>query len=205
MFPLGHLAVGYVGYTIFSRVVYRVPPAGAAVIALAIGTQFPDLIDKPLYYWFEALPSGRSLGHSLVFAVPGSLLALVVGRQIGRQREALAFGFGWLSHLPADSYGAILSGNYGEASFLLWPFYPAYEGTATSFGFHLEHHVPELEAIVREPIGVLLLTSFGHEILAATFVMLLWAVDGFPGPKALWRGSVGRVWTVGGSERRDVG
>ena len=60
MLPWGHLAVGYLAYSLAVRVRSGGPPAGLAVAALAVGTQFPDLIDKPLVSWVSVLPSGRS-------------------------------------------------------------------------------------------------------------------------------------------------
>ena len=63
MWPWDHLAFGYVWYTLASRGWDGRPPSNAAAIALAVGTQFPDLVDKPLAWWLDVLPAGRSLGH----------------------------------------------------------------------------------------------------------------------------------------------
>ena len=50
--PWGHLAIGYLCLSLAIRARWRVPPQGPAVIAVAIGTQLPDLIDKPLAWTF---------------------------------------------------------------------------------------------------------------------------------------------------------
>ena len=73
--PLGHAAFGYVLYSLYTRLHLNHPPQGLAALALAFGTQFPDLIDKPLTWTFAVLPYGRSFAHSLFTLVP--LLAIL--------------------------------------------------------------------------------------------------------------------------------
>ena len=43
MYPWGHLAVGYLCYSLGVRLCDQRPPAGVAMVPLTIGTQFPDL------------------------------------------------------------------------------------------------------------------------------------------------------------------
>ncbi|PSQ17916.1 hypothetical protein BRC99_00275 [Halobacteriales archaeon QS_7_69_60] len=81
MLPWGHLAVGYLAYSLAVRGRTGGPPAGLATAALAVGTQFPDLIDKPLVAWVSLLPSGRSLGHSLLFAAACGVGLWYLGRR----------------------------------------------------------------------------------------------------------------------------
>lgn len=122
MLPWGHAAVGYLCYRLYTFLSYRRPPTGVAVVALAIGTQFPDLIDKPLAWEVSVLPSGRSFGHSLL------VLAIVVGLlywwrrdSAERTRTALfGFGFGWTTHVFADAY-PILFGRQTCVNYLVWP------------------------------------------------------------------------------------
>ena len=64
--PLGHAALAYLLYSglVLSRTRRR--PRYLACVPLAVGSQFPDLVDKPLAY-VGVLSYGRSLAHS-VFA-----------------------------------------------------------------------------------------------------------------------------------------
>ena len=120
MLPWGHAAVGYLVYSAYSRVRNGGAPAGLAVVALAVGTQFPDLVDKPLAWTFGILPSGRSLAHS-VFA-----LAMVGGLVfwLARRRDAVpaavAFVVGWATHLVGDAYKLFL-GEPTCVRYMIWP------------------------------------------------------------------------------------
>ncbi|MCQ4334748.1 metal-dependent hydrolase [Natronomonas sp. F2-12] len=119
--PGGHAAVGYLLYTALCRFRTESIPDGAAVLALAVGTQFADLLDKPLAWYLGVLPSGRSLGHS-VFAT--ALLLVIVHRVAThyRRRElSIAFAVGHLLHLAGDAVYPLLDGDLGELQFLLWP------------------------------------------------------------------------------------
>ena len=174
MLPWGHAAVGYLCYSLFVRVSDRQPPAGPAVIALAVGTQLPDLIDKPLAWSLGVLPSGRSLGHSLLFAAVLAVVIWLVARRYERQREGCTLLLGHLSHVIADAIPALISGNWAEAGVLLWPIVPAYqysdEMDRSIIGFFLEL---ELTAL---PLPGVILT-----ILAIG----VWILDGRPGLSTL--------------------
>jgi hypothetical protein len=121
MLPWGHAAVGYLAYTALCRFRTGSVPDGAAVLALAVGTQFPDLIDKPLAWYLGVLPSGRSLGHSVF--VTALLLAVVhrVAMHYRRQELSLAFAVGHLLHLAGDTVYPLADGDIGQLQFLLWP------------------------------------------------------------------------------------
>jgi len=121
MWPWGHAGFGYllaraVGPTEHVR--------GVHLVALLLGTQFPDLIDKPLAWSFAVLPSGRSLAHSLF------TLAIVVGaawlvcRRYERASLAGVFGIGYASHLLGDALNAIVSLEWQYLTFLVWPLQP---------------------------------------------------------------------------------
>ena len=124
MWPWGHLAFGYVLYSVLVRVRWGRAPDGSAALGVAFGTQFPDLVDKPLAWSLHVLPSGRSLAHSLLIAT--CLIALVglYCRRRGRPELAVAFGVGYLSHLVGDAIGPFLTGEYAYAFFLAWPLAP---------------------------------------------------------------------------------
>jgi len=76
MWPWGHLAVGYVAFSVFVRFRLGRQPSGHAALALAVATQLPDLIDKPLAWQFGLLSSGISVAHSILVGVP---LAFALG------------------------------------------------------------------------------------------------------------------------------
>jgi len=172
MWPWGHLAFGYLCYSLGSRIGTRTSPGDRDTLALAVGTQFPDLIDKPLAWWVGVLPGGRTLTHSLLVAVPLVALGIAVGRRYGFGLPAVAFGVGYGTHLVGDAIGPLTAGRYGELAFLLWPATPTvvYEGEA-SLLWHLT-------TITLSPLFVL-------EGLLVALVVGLWIADGAPVLSAL--------------------
>jgi hypothetical protein len=121
MLPWRHAALGYLVYTVYTRLRYRRPPAGVAVFALGLGTQFPDLVDKPLAWHFSVLPSGRSLGHSLfAFGVVVGLLWHLADSP-ARRTLTTAFGVGWVSHLVGDGISPVPRGHWLGVGYVFWP------------------------------------------------------------------------------------
>jgi hypothetical protein len=88
---------------------------------LAIGTQLPDLIDKPLAWYLGVIPSGRSLAHSLFTAFVLFVILEWITRRYDRRELNVAFAIGYLSHLAADLAYPALSGEYEGVGMLLWP------------------------------------------------------------------------------------
>lgn len=74
MWPFTHLVIEYLLYTSYAHAHLRRLPSQFAAVLVLLGTQLPDLIDKPLAL-AGVLSSGRALGHSLLFGLP--LIALV--------------------------------------------------------------------------------------------------------------------------------
>ena len=64
MWPWGHLVFGYLLYLLVRPRAWRNGDR-FAVIVLMIGTQVPDIVDKPLAWWFGVLPSGVVSGVSV--------------------------------------------------------------------------------------------------------------------------------------------
>lgn len=163
MWPWGHVAVGYLLYSGWRRLRGEGRPSGIAAVAVAVGAVLPDLVDKPLAWWFVVLPTGRTLAHSLLFVVPVvGVLWWVAG---DRHADAVsATALGWLSHLAADGIGA----SPAYLGYLLWPATttPPYP-TEQSFSAH----VAEIE------MTPFFLAQLGLVALAG----VVWHRDGRPG------------------------
>lgn len=178
MWPWGHLAVGYVLYAAFVRLRYGRSPAGTPTLVLAFGTQFPDLVDKPLAWTVRVLPSGRSFAHSLLTALVVITVTRWYCRRHGYDGIATAFAIGYLSHLFADAIGPLVAGEYVYLSFLGWPLLPPPPYGAE--GGFLEHF-RNFELTSRSAL----------EIALAGATVTLWLRDGAPGLATL-RSWIGR-------------
>lgn len=191
MWPWEHLAVGYLCYSLWVHWRHDRPPTGAAVVAVVVATQLPDLVDKPLAWWLGVLPSGRSLGHSLFFAAPVTTFVwLIFGRRIGG-----AFAIGYVSHLITDVvHPAILGGSF-DYTFLVWPLIERPQTGGDGLLVQTQRILSNFGELVTSPEGVsyLLFTV----VLLGT-AALLWAHDGFPGlhPSSYRRDERGRDGTV---------
>ncbi|WP_262178053.1 metal-dependent hydrolase [Haloarcula laminariae] len=134
MFPWTHFAFGYLLLVCCSFLLGR-RISKAELVAVLIGTQLADFVDKPLAWWFAAVPSGRSLAHSLLVAVPLSLVVLAVAWHRSYPEVGFAFGLGYVSHLIGDTYVALYYWRVEEFTFLLWPILPPYPyDDTTGFG-----------------------------------------------------------------------
>lgn len=132
MWPWGHLAVGYLCYVSSIKFRGKGEQTPLTLFALAIGTQFPDLIDKPLAWSFSILPSGRSLAHSLLTAVVVVSIGYWIGQRLSREESVIAFAVGYVSHslvdLGPDVVGGLLVGDLSQlkwTTYLLWPLLPS--------------------------------------------------------------------------------
>ena len=168
--PWGHLAIGYLCLSLAIRARWWVAPQGPAVIAVAIGTQLPDLIDKPLAWRFGLIPSGRSLAHSLVFFAALAAIAWLLATRYDRRVEGLAFIGGYLSHVLVDVLPAAMAGEWAKLGSLLWPITPVYEYSDemdySIIGFFLELELAEVVSF-----------ELGLTIVA----IALWIYDSRPG------------------------
>jgi hypothetical protein len=186
MWPWEHLAVGYVAYSLACRLVpgeHR--PGMAATAALAFGTQLPDLVDKPLGWGTTLLPNGTSLAHSLLFAVPLVVVVALLARRRGRPAVGVAFGVGYLLHLPSDVLYSVLLGRPAwDASFLLWPLLSAPAQPPGSVFDRAGELVAALLEVLASPAGVTYLLFDGLLLGSA---LLLWLRDGCPGLDLLIR------------------
>lgn len=172
MLPWGHLAFGYVLYSGVARWFYRRRPDGYALVFVLAGTQFPDLVDKPLAWTFHVLPSGRSLAHSAFTATLVSAAVWLYCRRRGRSDLGAAFTVGYASHLVGDGYRALLTGQYQYLSSLGWPLLPpppfSHEGGI------IEH----FRTLSFTP-------NFALQLVLVAVVYVVWIEDGAPGRAAV--------------------
>lgn len=168
MWPWGHLAVGYLLYSTLVRARTGRAPSGPAALAVALGTQFPDLIDKPLAWGLGVLPHGRTLAHSLFTATIVVVLGYAYARHRGRAELGVAFGVGYLTHPFADGLLPLVQGHTEYVAYLLWPLFglPFYSTDAT----------------VLVSLGWFDLTVYGlFQLGLAVVAYAVWVADGRPG------------------------
>lgn len=122
MLPAEHFIVAFLPVLAYVLLRDRHLPRLRFVALVFVGSQFPDLIDKPLAHQFGILPSGRVFMHSLPIAIPFLLAVGIYGWKTGRKRLSAAFAFGHLSHLLADNHRALLRADPAIPPDLLWPF-----------------------------------------------------------------------------------
>jgi hypothetical protein len=180
MWPWEHLAFAYLLASGFYRLAWRDRPTDAAAILIAVGALLPDLVDKPLAWGIGVLPTGRSLGHSLLVAVPVLAVVMAVGRRTRDPRAAVAFAIATLSHLAGDVlYPLVVDGEL-RVEFLLWPLIPAPVddgGSGGLFGRVAEYFV-EFLSFLATPRGALFFAVDLGLVLAA---IAAWYLDGMPG------------------------
>jgi len=142
------------------------------VALLAVGSQLPDLIDKPLAWTIALLPSGRSLGHSVLLGSVVVVAAAVAFRRF--DLPAQPFAVGYCAHLLGDSVRPLLDGRFHDLGFLLWPVVLADTGGETKSG------------IIQYFLNARLEGTVAVDLALAAGVFLLWLADGSPGVRAVW-------------------
>lgn len=177
MWPWEHLAFGYLWYALGRRAIDSPPPSNAAAVALSFGTQFPDLVDKPLAWGFGILPSGVSLAHSILFAIPLGIVVVLVAAWRGHRSVGVGFVVGHLSHIAGDGlYPLVVTGSVSPG-YMLWPLVPTTDDQGPFFGT-----VSELWAafvgFLATPRGQLYLSM---EVVFLLGVLVLWLWEGSPG------------------------
>ncbi|MDT3437639.1 metal-dependent hydrolase [Haloarcula sp. 1CSR25-25] len=123
MMPWGHFLIAVIPYISYSLIRHRKMPNGPILLVLLFGTQFPDLVDKPLAWQFDVLINGRIFMHSLVFAVPLSVAILLLAWIYDRRTIGGTFVFGYLLHIPGDFYTAFIRSGLHIPNNMLWPLF----------------------------------------------------------------------------------
>ena len=184
MWPWGHLALGYLLYSPAVHLLRRRAPAPGPVLLLALGTQLPDLVDKPLAWVFHVAPSGYAVAHSAYVALPVGLAVVALARHRERGRLGVAFTLGWWSHLVGDVLLGLVLGNPYALDRVRWPLVtlPADGGRPLldRVGYYLVNWVEILVAT-----DALWFTAVYVGALGVAWA--LWLVDGAPGfPEPSW-------------------
>lgn len=178
MWPWGHLAVGYVAFSVFVRFGLNRRPSGRGALGLAVATQLPDLIDKPLAWQFGLLSSGIGVAHSLLVGVPIAL-ALGIGlRARGRPELGGALAIGYGSHVLGDLLFAALFSSPPYLPSFLWPLYRTSAPASPGVGLKVWELLLDSQALLGSPMGW---TYFGLEAILLVATLALWVYDGAPG------------------------
>jgi len=184
MWPWEHAAVAYIGYSLAVRAIGRRPPSDVGAVALLVGSQVPDLVDKPLAWWLGLLPAGRSLAHSLPFTLPVVVTVLVATRALDRGRVGVAFAIGYLAHLPGDVIYPVLLGGSPSVGFLFYPLVDVPTSVEPSAVAKVSDLLASFGTFLTTPRGLLYL---GGEIALLAFAVGVWVWDGQPGLRAVRR------------------
>ena len=122
MFPPGHFLVAFLPVCAYVLLRDRALPSLSLVAVVFFGSQFPDLIDKPLFHESIVTTAGRVGAHSLPIAIPIALLAMWYALYTDRPRLGVAFVYAYLSHILGDFYRYLLHPEWGIPPELFWPF-----------------------------------------------------------------------------------
>lgn len=187
MWPWEHLAFGYGLYSVWIHLRFRRAPGDAAVLVLAVATQLPDLVDKPLAWTFHVLPNGLSLAHSLLFAVPFLMIVALVTNRYGVPEWGTATGIGYLSHLVGDVLFGLATTGSIHAGFLLWPLIERPTENPPGLVLRVQELFTSFITYLQTPAGAVYLLVAVSGMVA---VVALWTYDGRPGlgylPRPSW-------------------
>lgn len=181
MWPWSHIAVGYLCYSVGTRLVGR-RPNGATVLVVLLATLLPDLVDKPLSWVFGVFPQGYAVAHSVFLAVPLSIA--VLGITMRRQRREWGIGFiiGYWSHLGGDILFGLLASTRYALERVLWPLVtlPPYDQPVLT---RLSEYVTVFTSL--QSLEDAIVVVIGATVVYVTIGV--WIVDGTPGLDTLRR------------------
>lgn len=122
MFPHEHFIVALILVVMYIFARERKLPSRSLIAITFVGSQYPDLIDKPLALQLGVIPTGRVFMHSLSFAIPVSIAVLAYAWKTDRFQAGIVFVIAYASHLVTDNYAALVAGEIPND--LVWPFRP---------------------------------------------------------------------------------
>jgi hypothetical protein len=189
VWPWGHFGVAYILYILYSRRRFNRPPRPEPALAVIVGSQFADLIDKPLQ-WIGVVPHARFIAHSLLFTAVLITGVYIAAFAFDRVETATAFVIAHLSHLVTDIPPRALIGYPFGTETLFWPFlsYPTY-------GFNEQvYYPPAVVEIIITPFTNSLV-FFSIEMFLFGLALTLWYGHGCPGLQLI------RSWF---SEKRSI-
>lgn len=178
MFPWEHVIVGYVAFSVLSRLLYRKPPGEWAALMVVFGSLLPDLVDKPLAWQYGVFETSDALVHSVFFAVPVCAAFWLLARRRGRGSVGAGLTTGYLLHLPADVIPYYFMTGRWWPERILWPYRTAPPTSGTEFGPHMLVYVgPYLEDLFSGDPSTYVLAN----LFLLWLAMCLWFFDGLPG------------------------
>lgn len=184
MWPWEHLAFAYLLYSVTTNVVFRRSPSAGEAIAIAVGSQLPDLVDKPLAWTLGIMETGYSVGHSIFVAPFVCLAAYAVAARLGDRTLASAFSVALLSHPVADLLNRVLRGDVVDLRIVLWPIASPPAGSQSGFIDHFRRYfVRYVHQLLTD--GLTLEVAF--QSLLGLSVVAIWLSDGAPIAADLWR------------------
>jgi len=184
MWPWEHLAFAYVLYSLTKNVGFRASPSGRETILVAIGSQFPDLVDKPLGWTFGFAETGYSIGHSIFVAPVVCLVAYAVAARRETRALAGAFSLAYLSHPIADLLSQLLRDGVVDGRIMLWPIASP---PGTDHGGFLDHLLLYLARYIYQLLTGGLTIEIVGQLFLGLAVVALWLSDGAPPTADVWR------------------
>lgn len=184
MWPWEHLALAYVLYSLVANVALRASPSARETIAVGVGSQVPDLVDKPLAWTFEITATGYSIGHSIFVAPFVCLAVYAVAARRGHPAIAGAFSLAYLSHPFADLLSQFLREPVVDLRTILWPIASPPPGSPGGF---LDHFVRYFVRYVNQLLAGGPSLQIALQSLLGLAVVALWLSDGAPIAADVWR------------------
>lgn len=178
MWPWEHAVVGYLAYSLFCHAVYRESPRGFEALAVVFASVLPDLIDKPLAWEYGVFGSGYALGHSIFFAAPLSIVVGLLARQVGRSRAGIAFGLGYLLHLPSDVLDSYARNGVVQYELMFWPVKTS-QSSSQGQGF-AAYFIQLFEGYRSDLLAGDLSTYLWIQVGLVLFAFAVWLYDGAP-------------------------
>lgn len=198
MWPWEHAIVGYLAYSLCCHLVFRDSPGGLEAFTVVFAAVLPDLIDKPLAWEYGVFDVGYGIGHSIFFAVPLAIFVAMIAHAGARPRAGLAFGLGYLSHLPADIADTAFRQGRLLTDLALWPI-ATVDGQPPGPGV-LEAFLLLFGRYAGDILAGNLSTYLWVQIGLAGFTALVWLLDGAPVLREFLQASHRAVRTLSGRD-----